>query len=215
MRFVRSHFLDRVFSAGSHISVLRVLSTATAPMTGRMAAREARIHHRSCLQALSRLEGLGIVPRVVGTRDHQFSLNPHSMVVQEGILPLLELELHFAPRLARALRRSCSSFVDSLLLLRHPSSGHGKGVEEFTVCAVVSGIEERTHATAVLDEALPPLQHQFGVRLSPLVLSQSEFIRRGKRGPSVAATLAKDGTVIFGKTKKELGFEVHSPFEAG
>jgi DNA-binding transcriptional ArsR family regulator len=210
MRFARSHHLDRVFATGSHIAVLRALALSSGPASGRTVARAARLTHRACLQALERLQELGLVHREIGLRNHAFTLNRTHVLVREGILPLLELEAQQTPRLARALRKECASFVDSLLLCELPSGGRGSGTDEFSVCAVVSTNEERSRAEAVLVEVLPTIRRQFGVRISHVVLLQAEFAKRARRMLMPVSIFLKDGTVIHGKTFKELGASSHT-----
>lgn len=65
---------DYVFSTWSHVAVLRALQDASQGLIGREIARLAGMNHRSCLNALTKLENLSIVLRQHGGRDHRFLL---------------------------------------------------------------------------------------------------------------------------------------------
>ncbi len=55
--------LDHILSARSQIAVLRVLLDSAHGLTGREIARQAGMNHQACIEALSRLETLGLLRR--------------------------------------------------------------------------------------------------------------------------------------------------------
>ena len=114
MRF--DHILDEVFSTWSHIAVLRTLMDATQPMSGREIARLSGMNHRSCLNALTRLENIGFVFRNRGGRDHLFAVNREHRLWSEGVLPLLEIERRHTGRLVKRLRKELSIYVESAII---------------------------------------------------------------------------------------------------
>ena len=58
-------FIENLFSAPSNISVLRVLNQRVIGITGRETERLTNLTHRSALKALTTLEELGVVVRII------------------------------------------------------------------------------------------------------------------------------------------------------
>ena len=86
---------DEVFRTWSNVAVIRALLDTNTGFTGNEVARAASMHPNSALKALTLLEGLGIVNRQIGGRDHIFSLNREYFLVQEAILKVFGIESSF------------------------------------------------------------------------------------------------------------------------
>jgi len=196
--------LDQVFSTWSHIAVLRVLQDAAKGLTGREIARLAKMSHRSCLKALTTLEGLSIVNRHRGGRDHTFALNREHLLVQEGIIPLLKLEQRFLDSLVQLLKKKVGSIVVSQILFGSVARKEEDALSDFDICFVVKRKAEKERVDALLDGLSPIVKSKFGARLSPLTLSISEFATRATRDKPPVCNIVRDGVVLSGKSLRDL-----------
>jgi hypothetical protein len=66
--------LDAVLGAPSRVRLLRVFCLADAPMTGREAARRAKVAHRASVLALGALVKAGVVRVKRGATRHEYRL---------------------------------------------------------------------------------------------------------------------------------------------
>jgi DNA-binding transcriptional ArsR family regulator len=172
--------LDHVFSTWSRIAVLRALKDIVHPLSGREVARQSGMSHRSCLQALSALEDLRLIVRQRGGRDHLFSLNREHRLVQDGILPLFEVEAGFTRAVRDTLARQLKKEVLSLVLFGSVARKEESPRSDMDLCLIVptsavkEKVLEKVHAVA------PTVLQQYGVRISPIAFSLREF-RLGAR----------------------------------
>ena len=95
--------LDELFRTWSNIAVVRALLDTNIGFTGNEVARVSGMHPRSAFKALTLLEGLGIVNRQRGGRDHMFSLNREHYLVQEALLKVFQAESKFPEEIKNTL----------------------------------------------------------------------------------------------------------------
>jgi predicted nucleotidyltransferase len=196
--------LDVVFSTWSHIAVLRVLQDSAVGMTGREIARLAGMNHRSCLKALTTLEGIAVVNRQMGGRDHLFSLNREHLLVAEGILPLLKLERHFLDELSHHLKKKMGRTAQSMILFGSVARKLETTYSDLDVCFVVRNGQEKETVLEGVNGVSQTIRQRFGASLSPFVITASEFRRRAKLKKPPVDNILKDGVVIAGKSVREL-----------
>ena len=202
MRF--DYILDEVFSTWSHIAALRILMDAARPLSGREIARLSQMNHRSCLKALTRLEHIGFVNRNRGGRDHLFTINREHRLWHEGILPMLEIERRHLGRLAKRLRKELSIHVESAIL--YGSSVMKRDMHDTTVelCLVINNRMTEREIRSHLNIITPIVWNRYGAKLNAVIFTESDFVRRAKRGQVPVQTILKEGQVISGKTFREL-----------
>ncbi|MCX6122261.1 MAG: hypothetical protein NTX44_11695 [Ignavibacteriales bacterium] len=202
MRF--DYILDEVFSTWSHISTLRILMDAARPLSGREIARLSHMNHRSCLKALTRLEHIGFVNRNRGGRDHLFTVNREHRLWHEGILPMLEIERRHLGRLAKRLRKELAIHVESAIL--YGNSIMKRDMHDTTVdlCLVINSRMTEREIRSHLNLITPIVWKRYGAKLQTVIFTESDFVRRAKRGQVSVRTILKEGQVISGKTLREL-----------
>lgn len=202
MRF--DFILDEVFSTWSHISTLRILMDASRPLSGREIARLSHMNHRSCLNALTRLEHIGFVNRNRGGRDHLFTVNRENRIWHEGILPMLEIERQHLGRLAKRLRKELSMYVESAIL--YGNSVMKREAHDTTVdlCLVINNRMTEKEIRSHLNIITPIVWKRYGAKLQAIIFTEPDFVRRAKRDQVSIQTILKEGHVISGKTFREL-----------
>jgi predicted transcriptional regulator len=202
MRF--DFLLDEVFSTWSHISTLRILMDAARPLSGREIARLSHMNHRSCLKALTRLEHIGFVHRNRGGRDHLFTMNREHRLWHEGILPMLEIERRHFGRLAKRLRKELSMYVESAIL--YGNSVMKREAHDTTVdlCLIINSRMTEQEIRSRLDSITTIVWKRYGAKLQTVIFTETDFVRRAKRGQDSVQTIIKEGQVISGKAYREL-----------
>lgn len=196
--------LDEVFSTWSHISTLRILMDAVRPLSGREIARLSRMNHRSCLNALTRLEHIGFVNRNRGGRDHLFTINREHRLWHEGILPMLEIERQHLGRLAKRLRKELSIYVESAILFGNNVMKRDAHDTTIDMCLIINNRSTEQEIRRRLDIIAPIAWKRYGAKLQTIIFTESDFVRRAKRGQAAIQAIIKEGQVISGKTIREL-----------
>jgi predicted nucleotidyltransferase len=196
--------LDDVFSTWSHVAVMRALYDSRQGVTGRETARISGMNHRACLKALTELEGLAIVRRQRGGRDHLFSLNRKHVLVERGVLPILGLEREFPKTLFVFLKKHLGKHVDSLIVFGSVARKEETAESDLDLCLVVEKDSLKSLAQDAAHEIAGLVLEEFGARLSPLMLSRREFAERAKRGLPPVKQILKDGLVIAGTSMRGL-----------
>lgn len=196
--------LDRVFSTWSHIAVLRVLQDSALGMTGREIARLAGMNHRSCLKALTSLEEIAVVDRIVGGRDHRFSLNREHILVAEGILPFLRLERNLLQEVSGFLKKKMGRGVQSIILFGSVARKTESTQSDFDVCLVIDRASGRDAVSDRVHRLAHEFRRRFGANLSPFIIPAAEFRLRARSRKPPVNEIIKESVVIAGKTLKEV-----------
>lgn len=196
--------LDILFSTWSHVAVLRVLQGYATGITGREIARVAEMNHRACQKALATLEGIGIVLRQRGGRDHLFSLNRDNVLVHEVVNSLYQFEKSFLKDACSFLSKRLGAMTVSIILFGSVARKQETVKSDFDICVVVSEEKRKETAQVAIEKISREFRKKFGGNLAPFIISKKEFSKRAQRKQSPVATILKEGIVIHGKQLKEL-----------
>jgi predicted nucleotidyltransferase len=174
------------------------------PLSGRELSRLSNMNHRSCLQALTRLEKIGFVIRNRGGRDHLFLINREHRLWTEGILPLLEIERRHMGRLAKRLRKELSIYVESAILYGSSVMKHEAHDTTVDLCVVINNRTTEKEIQHHLNNIAAIVWKRYGAKLQSVVFTETEFIRRAKRAQHPVAIILKEGQVIAGKQIRDI-----------
>jgi len=190
-------FLEKVFSAPSNVTVLRILNERVTGLTGRETARLAGITHRSALKTLSTLESLKIVKRQTGGRDYLFTLNRNNYIAQNIITKIFENEQQFFFKIKSLIKKRIGKYSTSLIIFGSVARKEEKIDSDLDLCIVFQKdkniLAEKVHLLA------DDLMEYFSVHLAPFYISKSEFKRRAKIGKAPIKDVIENGIVISGK----------------
>lgn len=195
MLFHRS--LNEVFRSWTHVAVLRVLRDTTVGFTGNQVAREARMHPRSAFKALTALEMLGMIRRQRGGRDHLFTLNRDHILLVEGVLPLLDMERLMIDRLEAELRSLLQRKVVTAILFGSVARKEETPGSDLDLCCIVDGEKKSTVVQNALHTSAPHFYRSFGVKIAPIFLTGTEFLR--KSGTPLMKAILSEGRIIVGR----------------
>lgn len=190
--------LDHILSARSQIAVLRVLLDSAHGLTGREIARQAGMNHQACIEALSRLEALGLLRRQRGGRAHLFTLNREHELIARGIVPLLQFEREFEERLKSLLRRRFQGVALSGAIFGSVARREEVPDSDLDVCLVVPSPQAKEKVHARVQEVAPLVWKRFGARLSPIVLTLDELRRRHARKDPLVRTMLREARPFLG-----------------
>ncbi|MCX6136892.1 MAG: nucleotidyltransferase domain-containing protein [Ignavibacteriales bacterium] len=194
------HALDLVFSSWSEIAALRVLQDAPHGINGREIARIAAMSHRSCHQALTQLEQLGIVRRVRGGRDHIFSLNRKHYLVNKGILPLLESERSFSEMIFDVLRQSFRKTAVSAIVFGSVARKDETPESDLDLCLIARTITEKNSLEYQARALAPRLLELYNVKLSAVVFTLADFRSKAKAVKPPVADIMTEGILLTGES---------------
>ena len=100
--------MQEIFSAPSHIAILRVLNQITQGISGRELARRAAINDRTCRLALGRLERFGVVENMGTGKIKLFRLNRKNYFAKTMLPSLFTGEVSFLESLIEKLQEALS-----------------------------------------------------------------------------------------------------------
>ena len=99
------HGLDFLLSNRSQLRVLRVLSEAEGPLTGRAVQRATGLANRATMNALHHLTELRALHMTPHGRAQLYELNRNHYLVERALLPAFTTEELFWEDVARTVRR--------------------------------------------------------------------------------------------------------------
>ena len=201
-----SHFrypLDRIFSASSHLPILRALQYSREGMSGRAIAREAFINHQACAVAVKNLEALGILRRQGSGKTQLIRLNFENHLVKNSLLPLLRQEREFSKKVKNEIAETFKG--DALAITLFGSAARGQDMPGSDIDALLLVDESRkknilNRATAYSAVFI----RQYGVRLSPVVMTIAEAKRRIKRSDPLLKNILSEGIDLLPQKLRNL-----------
>lgn len=193
---------DELFRTWSNIAVVRALLDTNIGFTGNEVARVSGMHPRSAFKALTLLEGLGIVNRQRGGRDHMFSLNREHYLVQEALLKVFQAENKFPEEIKNTLAAILKKRVYSAVMFGSAARKEENILSDLDICCIVNLTNERLFVSDLLNSKAQQLHRKFGIKLASIFFTKAEFIRKGKS--QLVKSIVSEGILITGKDPKGL-----------
>ena len=196
--------LDHILGQPSKIRILRFLILTGVPMNGREIGKAIGLSHVQCHAALKELAEQGLVSmRRVG-RSNLYELQRDHIVVCDWLQPLLIQEKDLKQQLAEAVVKSLSSRPLSLILFGSIVRREDKPGSDIDLLVVMPDRSNPEKSRSELENAGEEVTRRFGNRLSPLLMSRSEFLKKRKRKDVFWNNILKQTEIIFGKSIPEL-----------
>ena len=194
--------LDEIFRTWSNVAVLRALIDTNTGFSGNEVARVAGMNPRSAFKALTSLEELGIVNRVVGGRDHIFTLNREHLLVQEIILKIYSIENKFMDEILRTLSTILKKHVYSSVIFGSVARKEEKSLSDLDICCIVNSPLELLFVRDLLNKKSSMLYKKFGIKLAPIIFLKDAFLRKKKS--KLIKDIVGEGILITGKSLRGL-----------
>ena len=160
--------------------------------------------HRSCLKALTELEGLHLITRQRGGRDHLFALNRDHILVTRAVLPLLEQERKFLDDLIGFIKSRLAKVTESVVLFGSVARREETVASDFDICMVVRANQEKSRAQEIAHAISPECHRRYGAQLAPLIFTVAEFKRNHRLKKSPVPEIVRHGQVIAGTPIRRL-----------
>jgi|YelNatPaOPRAMG01_1025707.scaffolds.fasta_scaffold77154_3 predicted nucleotidyltransferase len=191
--------LNSIFSSSSHIAVLRALQHHNTGISGREIARLSGLSPKSALYALSSLENIKIVKRVIGGRDHLFTLNRVNYLVKNGILPILQIENNYLPRLLSIIKQKLSKQCISIILFGSVARNDETSDSDLDICFVVQNKNVKNNILPSVHHLQDRIFNEFGASLAPVYFTLDEFRKRASKNLPPVNSIIREGILISGK----------------
>jgi len=196
--------LDTLLATPSHIAVLRALRDTAAGATGRAIAREAHVAPQAALDALGRLESVGVVRRQAAGAAYLFVLNRRHRLVRDGLLALLDAERKFRSALDATLRKGFHGSVTAAAVFGSVARGEETASSDLDVCLIVENAAGRERALARSGELAAQVAEEFGIRLAPIAYSLKGLVSKHRKGDSLVRNIVSDGRSFLGPPLAEI-----------
>ncbi|HMN23987.1 MAG TPA: nucleotidyltransferase domain-containing protein [Ignavibacteriaceae bacterium] len=190
--------LNEIFSTYSNVAVLRALQDNKLGASGREISKKAGLSAPSCLQALTKLEKLNLVIRQKGGRDHLFTLNIDSVILNEAILPILDFERNLLSKIQSEIKKTIGKLSLSLILFGSVARIEENYESDFDVAVIVKNSENKLKIEDKLTTLILNLKKRFGINLSTIIFTQKEFVKKIKSKSPPANNIVEDGIVFSG-----------------
>ncbi len=200
--------LDKLVSSESKVRILRVLLRAGGPLSGREIARRSRVALLSVQKAMADLVAVEAVDRKETSAQHLYSINDASFIVREGVVPLFAAEARRVEAVFERIRGILSEDeepeVASAAVFGSAARGEDGLASDFDLLVVTRTEAAVWRWQSKLAAASPSLQREFGIRLSPVILSLDELRRQHRERSPFVTSLLMDARTIVGAEPENL-----------
>ncbi|HBL18202.1 MAG TPA: hypothetical protein DD417_15970 [Elusimicrobia bacterium] len=198
-----THPLSIVFSAPSHLAVLRALCDSREGMSGRAVSRAAGINHQACAVALKKLGGLGLIRRQGAGRVQLVSLNFDHFLVRDLLLPALRKERELMSAIRDEIAGKVGKYALAASLFGSVARGTAETGSDLDMLLVVAGSIKRSLADKARDFSAE-FRNRYGIRLSPIVLSVKEAKTRLEQDDPLILNILAEGIDLGPKKLKDI-----------
>ena len=193
--------LDHILTNQGKVRLLRALIPLSRPVSGREAAKLARLSQTPALRALDDLVALGVLHRTETPSQHLYEMNRAHQLVREGLEPLFHAEQVRIGRVLEALRAvlgPAGNLVASAAVFGSAARGQDRPGSDFDVLVVAKDRSGVDPLHGLLADSTPRLEEEFGLDLSPVVLPLDQFHEMHRDGHPLIADVLRDARLIMG-----------------
>lgn len=199
--------LDHILTSRGKVRLLRALMPLSRPVSGREAAKLARLSQTPALRALDDLVSLGVLRRAETPSQHLYEVNRTHQLVREGLEPLFRAEQERIGRVLDALRALLGKDADriaSAAVFGSAARGEDHPGSDFDVLVVAKDESDVEPLHDRLAGSIPRMEEEFGLDLSPVVLPLSRFREMHRNGDPLVADVLRDARLITGDRAEAL-----------
>ncbi len=187
--------LDGVFSAPSHVKVLRVLFNSDLDLTGRKIADLSSLEAPTSGNALRRLAALHIIEvRNIG-RAKLYRLKTSHPIVKDLLGPLFLQEKDMLAGQMGIIAGKFHRHKVTVILFGSAARGEETVESDLDICLVVADSEDKEEVEKIVEQEVARLSDVTGVVPTFLTMTRSEFARRFRKGETLVLSIMKEGKV--------------------
>ncbi len=200
--------LDALLSSRSKVRLLRVLIPAVRPVSGREAARLARVARVPAARSLEELVGLGILQRQATASQYLYRVNPRHQLT-EPLAALFAAEeqrwVHLRDELRQALEAAgLLPSVAALVLFGSNVRRDARPGSDLDLLAVVKNEPAVDPVRDALLNVGEVIRNQLGLCVLPLVLVAERAVERFREGDPLMREILEEGRTMLGRPFHEL-----------
>jgi predicted nucleotidyltransferase len=199
--------LDHVLTNRGKVRLLRALMPLSRPVSGREAAKLARLSQTPALRALEDLVTMGVLRRTETPSQYLYEVNRTHQLAREGLEPLFQAERERIGRVLDTLRsvlRQDSGRIASAAVFGSAACGQDLPGSDFDVLVVTKNDSDVDLLHGRLADTIPRMVEEFGLELSPVVLPLSRFREMHRNGDSLVADVLREARMITGERPEAL-----------
>ena len=194
MRFHRP--LSDILGSRIKVDILRLLFRTRSDHTGREIAGIIGYSHNAARFALEDLERSGLVVHRQAGRANLYSLDEDNVVVTDILSSAFLVEDGLLGEVARIISRWIGSDLSSIILFGSIARGEEDQGSDIDVAVVLKdGADQDGKEDAIADASLEVVR-RFGNKLSPILVTESEFERKRKSKKGLWRDIAIEGTEL-------------------
>lgn len=192
-----SKVLEAVFGSPAKIRILRVLSAAPQPLSGRQVGELSGLSHRGAIQALGSLVELGAVRQRRVGKAYQYSLSRGSIAVEKIIAPSLRAEATLFDDLKKKIVAQFGRKAVSLTLYGSIVRGTGKRGSDIDVLAIAGNEGMKAELEERSASLIPLFRERYNALLSLHCFTLKEL--RSKMTLPLLRSVKAEGVTLSGK----------------
>ena len=194
-------YLDEVLGSKASIRVLRTLVRYKGKVfTVRELARTSGLSHPEVSLVVKNLEGMGIVKLQPVGRAHQVILNEESYALKSIVEPMVKAEESTFDSLVSTIRPFFKErAVTSVAIFGSVAKGLETKASDVDLLVIA---DNRASASDSAAGANTAAHTKFGIGLSPLIVTRTQFVRR--QNGDFAKSVMASYRMVQGKDLKEL-----------
>jgi predicted nucleotidyltransferase len=196
--------LDHVIGSRTKVRLLRILMSLPYPVSGREVARRAGVSPIA-LQSLDELTQLGVVERTITSGLHLYSIcrthrlhNALEHLFKEESIRSGEI----LDRLTRVLEDTGA--VVAAVIFGSTVRGEAAAGSDLDLFVVVEDQENIESVEDTLNESALEFTEQYGVRLSPIVVSRDQAAHQYEQGAPLIISVLEEGRRVYGAYLEEV-----------
>ena len=202
------HPLDSVLGSVTKVRLLRALLPLERPVSLREAARLAGVSPAAASGALDELAALQIVDRREATSQHLYTVNRANRLT-DALAGLFAAEEERRETLMDALRSDVEGgqprpSVEAAALFGSAARGDDRPDSDLDLLVIAEGPGDEEAVWAHLVEVKERYRREFGVKLSPVVLTLERLRERARDGDPLIDNVVEDGIKLTGPPIQKL-----------
>ncbi|MBC8345001.1 MAG: hypothetical protein H8E56_01935 [Candidatus Marinimicrobia bacterium] len=189
--------MQEIFSAPSHIAILRVLNQITQGISGRELARRASINDRTCRLALDRLEQLSLVENLGTGKIKLFRLNRENYFAKKVLPSLFVGEVSFLGSLIEKLQEALKDKCVWACIYGSVAKKMDVEFSDLDLLIIVKGEKEIENLQDKMTKLISGIFTVFGLSLSPIILTEKQW-RNEKQFQDLKESVMQDHIPFVG-----------------